>query len=197
MKDEPRPNNAETGNEETGNEGASSGNASGAPPDVQALARDWITLWQSELAAIAADREVQEGWQAVLGHWAQLANSILNVAPSRERPHPGTSADPSSRPFVAPASEPVHHRAADPNDGFAAAQSGRSAQTRPGPHDPAAQRAGADDAARPQAAPAAPDPRDAEIERLGRDIAALEARLAGLERGRGGGHASRSRKRSG
>jgi hypothetical protein len=30
---------------------------SGPPPDLAALARDWVTLWQSELAAIATDRE--------------------------------------------------------------------------------------------------------------------------------------------
>ena len=35
-------------------------------PDLRKLAQDWITLWQSELAALAADREAQETWQAML-----------------------------------------------------------------------------------------------------------------------------------
>ena len=33
--------------------------ALGAPPDMQTLALDWIALWQSELNAAAADRELQ------------------------------------------------------------------------------------------------------------------------------------------
>ena len=37
------------------------------------LARDWITLWQSELAALAADREAQETWQALVALWAGAA----------------------------------------------------------------------------------------------------------------------------
>ena len=35
-----------------------------------ALARDWITLWQSELAALAVDREAQETWHVLLSLWA-------------------------------------------------------------------------------------------------------------------------------
>jgi len=38
-------------------------------PDLRALARDWITLWQSELAATAADRELAEGWQQLAALW--------------------------------------------------------------------------------------------------------------------------------
>jgi hypothetical protein len=54
---------------------------SAAPPDLDALARDWITLWQSELAAIAVDREAQESWQAILALWAGIAGAMLNAAP--------------------------------------------------------------------------------------------------------------------
>ena len=54
----------------------------GAPaPDLQGLARDWITLWQSELAAAAADREVQEAWQTMAGLWAGAATALLQVLP--------------------------------------------------------------------------------------------------------------------
>ncbi len=34
------------------------------PPDLSQLAEDWITLWQSELAAMAADPELAEAWAA-------------------------------------------------------------------------------------------------------------------------------------
>ena len=39
---------------------------SAADLDLRKLAQDWITLWQSELAGLAADREAQETWQAML-----------------------------------------------------------------------------------------------------------------------------------
>jgi hypothetical protein len=55
------------------------------PPDPQAdlqdLARDWITLWQSELSALAVDREAQEGWQALLAVWAGAAAAMLQGLP--------------------------------------------------------------------------------------------------------------------
>ena len=31
-------------------------------PDPQAQARDWITIWQSELTALATDREAVDAW---------------------------------------------------------------------------------------------------------------------------------------
>jgi len=34
------------------------------PADLDKLAEDWITLWQSELAAMAADPELAEAWAA-------------------------------------------------------------------------------------------------------------------------------------
>ena len=67
------------------------GGAGGAPretaapdrqaPDLQALARDWITLWQSELAAAAADRELAEGWQQLAALWAGAAAATLQAWP--------------------------------------------------------------------------------------------------------------------
>ena len=59
---------------------------SAAAPDLEALARDWITLWQSELAAIATDREAQESWQAILALWAGAAGALLTAAPRIKEP---------------------------------------------------------------------------------------------------------------
>lgn len=50
-------------------------------PDMQALARDWITLWQSELAAAATDREMQETWQSLAALWAGVAGAMLHGLP--------------------------------------------------------------------------------------------------------------------
>ncbi|MBC7801507.1 MAG: hypothetical protein H7Z10_12870 [Gemmatimonadaceae bacterium] len=37
------------------------------------LAADWITIWQSEWAALVADREVQDAWQRTIAAWAGQA----------------------------------------------------------------------------------------------------------------------------
>jgi hypothetical protein len=39
--------------------------------DPAALLRDWMTLVQTELAGLAADREAQEVWAALAGVWAR------------------------------------------------------------------------------------------------------------------------------
>jgi hypothetical protein len=52
-----------------------------AGPDLRALARDWIALWQSELTAAAADREVQEAWQTLARLWAGGAAAMLHALP--------------------------------------------------------------------------------------------------------------------
>jgi hypothetical protein len=50
-------------------------------PDLQQVARDWITLWQSELTAAATDREVQETWQTLAGMWAGIAAAMVQAMP--------------------------------------------------------------------------------------------------------------------
>ena len=52
---------------------------------AEAGAADWITLWQSELAALAADREAQETWQAMLALWAGAAGGHAGL-PRRAMP---------------------------------------------------------------------------------------------------------------
>src|ERR1039458_8961722 len=135
---------------------------SGPLPDLQALARDWVTLWQSELAAIAADREAQESWQAIVALWAGAAGAMLAAAPR---------------------AWPSHAHAGD-------TQSARAQpSTTPGAHEPADGRAGAAAPPGAAAAAAASDPRDAEVDRLALHVAELESRLAEVEHGvrRGGG----------
>ncbi len=65
---------------------------SAAAPDLEVLARDWITLWQSELAAIATDREAQESWQAILALWAGAAGALFMATP-RAKPAPSRGQD--------------------------------------------------------------------------------------------------------
>jgi hypothetical protein len=52
---------------------------------AQSLAQDWITLWQSELSALAADPEMREAWQAMMALWAGTMAATLRAIP-RERP---------------------------------------------------------------------------------------------------------------
>src|ERR1700722_2525245 len=66
--------------------------------ELEALARDWITLWQSELAALATDREAQETFQALLALWAGAAAAML-----RGLPRDGFGAGPARPPRPAPA----------------------------------------------------------------------------------------------
>jgi hypothetical protein len=74
-------------------------------PDLQALARDWITLWQSELAAAAADRELQETWVGLAALWAGAANAVLQAMPrgggDGAAGWPGAAAPPRPAPAAA------------------------------------------------------------------------------------------------
>ncbi len=58
------------------------GQGEGPSPDLQAQARDWITIWQSELTALATDREVQEGWVRLVALWAEGAERMLRLMPA-------------------------------------------------------------------------------------------------------------------
>jgi hypothetical protein len=56
-------------------------------PDPRKLAQDWITLWQSELAAMAADREIHESWQTVTALWAGTMSTMLRGLPPDPNAH--------------------------------------------------------------------------------------------------------------
>ncbi|MGK7863169.1 hypothetical protein [Falsiroseomonas sp. E2-1-a4] len=126
-----------------------------AAAELEALAEDWIALWQSEIAGLAADREAAEGWAAMTAIWSALGAAWLRAAasPPFGRPPPGGVPNPFGMPaWPGPAHDGTADRAATPP--------------------------------RPAPAAAAPDPggkprdgRDPE-----RGDAALAARLAGLER---------------
>jgi hypothetical protein len=83
--------------------------------DFTQLARDWITLWQSELAALAADREAQEVWQKLLGFWAGAAGALLAAAPRGFQAGFGERPDGRTGPAAAPGPSPAA-AAPDPRD---------------------------------------------------------------------------------
>lgn len=88
MHDGDPPRHRPGGSAASGPRGPGAGGAAGdrhspewQAPDLQALARDWITLWQSELAAVATDREFQESWQTLAALWAGVAGAMLRGLP--------------------------------------------------------------------------------------------------------------------
>src|SRR5208282_3800556 len=104
---------------------------SGQTPDLEALARDWVTLWQSELAAIAADREAQESWQAIVALWAGTAGAMLTAAPRSWISHAGPGhAGPAT---VQPATEAAPHEPTAGRAGVAAPPGAAAAAAAPDP----------------------------------------------------------------
>jgi hypothetical protein len=90
----------------------------GDPPEsggasLHELARDWVTLWQSELAAVAADREAQETWQAMVALWAGAAGAMLNGVSAASRQ--GDGAERRTRSAAPPGTAPAA-AAPDPRD---------------------------------------------------------------------------------
>ncbi|MFN9091931.1 MAG: hypothetical protein ACK5V0_10635 [Alphaproteobacteria bacterium] len=75
------------------------------PEDIEKLAEDWIALWQSEVAGLAADPELAERWAA----FASLGAAWFRAAAHFSKPFapgapPHDSAAPPTRP--APAAAP-------------------------------------------------------------------------------------------
>lgn len=79
-----------------GREGAGQGDL-----DMESLARDWITLWQSEFSALAHDREAAETISRLAALWAGAAAAWLRAAPVA----PASGHD-SPRPAASPGAAP-------------------------------------------------------------------------------------------
>jgi len=79
------------------------------PPGLASLARDWITIWQSELAATAVDVEAQESWVRLAALWAR-ASGMMAMAVAG-----GVIDDSGSRPAAA-ARPATAAAASDPRD---------------------------------------------------------------------------------
>ena len=71
------------------------------------LAQDLVAMWQSELTAMAADRELRECWAATMALWAQAANAAAALLP-HEHAAPGSprAAEPPRPAAPAAASQP-------------------------------------------------------------------------------------------
>ncbi len=54
----------------------------------ETLAEDWVALWQSELTAMAADRELRESWAAMVALWASATNATFGMmTPRHDQPY--------------------------------------------------------------------------------------------------------------
>jgi len=91
-------------------------------------------MWQSELTAMAADRELRETWATTMALWAQAANAAAALLPY-ERAAPGSSspAQPARSPAAAAASQPglaeieqLNSRVAELEQRLAALMAGKS-----------------------------------------------------------------------
>src|SRR5471030_2160472 len=96
------------GRDEAGVNDAGSGRRGAADiPDPGNLAQDWITLWQSELSAMAADPEIRESWQVIMAMWAGAMASMLRGVPRDPDVPRHDSARGRSRPADAPRPPPT------------------------------------------------------------------------------------------
>jgi hypothetical protein len=76
-------------------------------PDLGKLAQDWITLWQSELSAMAADPEIHESWQTMIALWAGTMAAMLRGLPRDTGASPRERARARSGSADAPGAAPV------------------------------------------------------------------------------------------
>jgi len=81
--------------------------ADSPPPDGGTLAADWITIWQSEWAAAAVDREVQEAWLRIVAQAgaAQAGAFPPPPAPADAAPGPARPVPPARASAAADASD--------------------------------------------------------------------------------------------
>ncbi|WP_298223892.1 hypothetical protein [Acidocella sp.] len=66
------------------------------------LAKDFVAVWQSELAAMAADRELREQWIAMLNLWERVAAAAAVLWSHEAAPRgPGPAQPPRAAPAAA------------------------------------------------------------------------------------------------
>jgi hypothetical protein len=72
------------------------------------FAEDWVALWQSELTAMAADRELRESITAILTLWASTAAATFKLlqAPYEPSRRDAKALQPARPSAAAAASEP-------------------------------------------------------------------------------------------
>jgi hypothetical protein len=70
------------------------------------FAEDWIGLWQSELTAMAADRELRESITAMLALWASTATGAMSLLEPHDPGRDAKTVEPPRPPAATAASEP-------------------------------------------------------------------------------------------
>ena len=78
------------------------------PEDLEKLAEDWIALWQSEIAGLAADPELAERWAAFasLGAaWFRAATQFSKPFMAGAAQHDSTVPPPRPAPAAAPSGD--------------------------------------------------------------------------------------------
>ena len=71
------------------------------PEDLDSLAEDWIALWQSEIAGMAADPELAEQWAAWAALGAAWMRAASAMAPRTRAPDDSPPAPPGPPPAAA------------------------------------------------------------------------------------------------
>jgi hypothetical protein len=96
------------------------------------FAEDWIALWQSELTAMAADRELRESITALIALWASTANAGLGLRGPHDPRGDAKALEPARTAAAAAASEPgmdeiasLHRRIAELEQRLAGLEPGR------------------------------------------------------------------------
>jgi hypothetical protein len=98
------------------------------------FAEDWVALWQSEITAMAADRELRESITAMLALWASTATATIKLlqAPYESSRRDAQTLQPARPQAVAAAFEPgldevasLHRRIAELEQRLAGLDSGR------------------------------------------------------------------------
>jgi hypothetical protein len=72
---------------------------------------DWTTIWRSEMAGMAIDREMAEAWTSMAMAWQRMALGLAGLAPrpqTNERQHAAGRAGTDAKAGPTPAPAPSH-----------------------------------------------------------------------------------------